>query len=93
MDVLIELKMQKCEKVKFLLILEQEVDVYLLLIKKKLPHVEVFAIDVSEKALEVARKNAVEQDVKINFQNLIFSMKLRGINYQLLILSLVILLI
>lgn len=34
---------------------------------KKLPHAEVFAIDVSEKALKVAKKNAEINQVNINF--------------------------
>ena len=35
--------------------------------KANLPHVNVSAIDVSEKALEVARRNAVSNKVEINF--------------------------
>ena len=36
-------------------------------LKANLPHVNVSAIDVSEKALEVARRNAVSNKVEINF--------------------------
>ncbi|GHV07825.1 release factor glutamine methyltransferase [Bacteroidia bacterium] len=34
---------------------------------KKLPNASVFALDISEKALEVARKNAANNEVKISF--------------------------
>ena len=36
-------------------------------LKKELPNAEVFTIDVSEKALEIARKNAVDNEVEVNF--------------------------
>lgn len=36
-------------------------------LKSNLPEAEVFAIDVSEKALEVANQNAKDNNVKINF--------------------------
>lgn len=36
-------------------------------LKKKLPHTHVEAIDISEKALEVARKNAIMHQVSIHF--------------------------
>ena len=36
-------------------------------LKKELPNAEVFTIDVSEKALEMARKNAVDNEVEVNF--------------------------
>ncbi len=36
-------------------------------LKKELPNAEVFTIDVSEKALEMARKNAVDNEVEVHF--------------------------
>ena len=36
-------------------------------LKANLPHVNVSAIDVSEKALEVAKRNAVSNNVEVNF--------------------------
>lgn len=36
-------------------------------LKKFLPNAEVFAIDISDKALEVAKKNAIANQVTINF--------------------------
>jgi len=36
-------------------------------LKKKIPNAEVSAIDVSEKALEMARKNALDNQVEVNF--------------------------
>ena len=36
-------------------------------LKKSLPNAEVFAIDISEKALEIAKKNAEINQVEINF--------------------------
>ncbi|WP_396158929.1 peptide chain release factor N(5)-glutamine methyltransferase [Flavobacterium sp.] len=36
-------------------------------LKKEIPSAQVSAIDVSEKALELARKNAINNDVEINF--------------------------
>jgi release factor glutamine methyltransferase len=36
-------------------------------IKKNIPQAEVFAIDVSEEALKVAKRNAVENKVEVNF--------------------------
>jgi release factor glutamine methyltransferase len=39
-----------------------------LAIKKKLPHFEVHAIDISEGALQVAKKNAAAQQLTIHFQ-------------------------
>ncbi len=36
---------------------------------KNLPHSKVFALDVSEKALEIAKKNAVLNEVELNFLN------------------------
>jgi release factor glutamine methyltransferase len=36
-------------------------------LKKNIPNAEVFAIDISEKALEVAKKNAAENSVEVNF--------------------------
>jgi release factor glutamine methyltransferase len=36
-------------------------------LKKEIPSAQVSAIDVSEKALEMARKNAINNDVEINF--------------------------
>lgn len=36
-------------------------------LKKNLPHAEVFAIDVSKKALEVAKENATLNGVEVNF--------------------------
>ena len=36
-------------------------------LKKKLPYAKVFAIDISENALEVAQKNAKDNDVEVQF--------------------------
>jgi len=36
-------------------------------IKRKLPKADVYAIDVSEEALKVAKKNAIENNVMVNF--------------------------
>ena len=36
-------------------------------IKRKLPEADVYAIDVSEEALKVAKKNAIENNVMVNF--------------------------
>ena len=36
-------------------------------IKKNIPQAEVFAIDISEEALKVAKRNAVENKVEVNF--------------------------
>ena len=36
-------------------------------LKKEIPNAIVFAIDVSEKALEMARKNAVDNEVEVHF--------------------------
>ena len=36
-------------------------------IKKNLPHAEAYAIDISDKALEVAKRNAIENKVNVNF--------------------------
>ena len=36
-------------------------------LKKEIPNAGVFTIDVSEKALEMARKNAVDNEVEVNF--------------------------
>jgi release factor glutamine methyltransferase len=36
-------------------------------LKKEIPNADVFAIDISEKALEMARKNALDNQVEINF--------------------------
>jgi release factor glutamine methyltransferase len=36
-------------------------------IKKNIPQAEVFAIDISEEALKVAKRNAVENNVEVNF--------------------------
>ena len=36
-------------------------------LKKEIPNAEVSAIDVSEKALEMARKNALDNQVEVNF--------------------------
>lgn len=36
-------------------------------IKRNIPQAEVFAIDVSEEALKVAKRNAVENNVEVNF--------------------------
>ena len=41
-------------------------------LKKELPAAEIFAIDVSEDALSVAKKNAAHQNVKIEFMQLDF---------------------
>jgi release factor glutamine methyltransferase len=41
-------------------------------LKKELPAAEIFAIDVSEDALQVARKNAKDQNASINFLQLDF---------------------
>jgi len=37
-------------------------------LKKKLPEIDVYAIDVSEEALEVARENALSMDIKLRFE-------------------------
>ena len=44
-------------------------------IKKEIPNALVSAIDVSEKALEMARKNAIDNEVEVNFilQNILES--------------------
>ncbi|WP_264559362.1 peptide chain release factor N(5)-glutamine methyltransferase [Flavobacterium sp. N2270] len=54
-------------------------------IKKNIPQAEVFAIDISEEALKVAKRNAVENNVEVNFilQNILEVEKLSIINYQL----------
>ena len=54
-------------------------------IKKNIPQAEVFSIDVSEEALKVASKNAIENKVEVNFilQNILEVEKLSIINYQL----------
>uniref|UniRef100_UPI00404AA2D0 peptide chain release factor N(5)-glutamine methyltransferase n=1 Tax=Flavobacterium sp. TaxID=239 RepID=UPI00404AA2D0 len=54
-------------------------------LKKNIAQAEVFAIDVSEKALEIAKKNAVENNTEVNFilQNILEIEKLSIINYQL----------
>ena len=36
-------------------------------IKKNIPQAEVFAIDISEEALKVAKRNAIENEVEVNF--------------------------
>ncbi|TAE64667.1 MAG: peptide chain release factor N(5)-glutamine methyltransferase [Flavobacteriia bacterium] len=36
-------------------------------LKKEIPNAAVFAIDISEKALEMARKNALDNQVEVNF--------------------------
>ncbi len=41
-------------------------------LKKELPDAEIFAIDVSEDALQVARRNAQNQNVNINLLNIDF---------------------
>lgn len=41
-------------------------------LKKELPDAEIFAIDVSEYALQVARRNAQDQNVNINLLNIDF---------------------
>ena len=54
-------------------------------IKKNIPQAEVFAIDISEEALKVAKRNAVENNVEVNFilQDILEVEKLSIINYQL----------
>lgn len=49
-------------------------------IKKNIPQAEVFAIDVSEEALKVAKRNAVENNVEVNFilQNILDAEKLES---------------
>lgn len=49
-------------------------------IKKNIPYAEVFAIDVSEEALKVAKRNAVENKVEVNFilQNILEVEKLES---------------
>ena len=41
-------------------------------LKKKLPHCEIYSCDISDKALEVAGKNAAAQEVEISFLQLDF---------------------
>ncbi|MDO5608419.1 MAG: peptide chain release factor N(5)-glutamine methyltransferase [Capnocytophaga sp.] len=55
-------------------------------IAKKFPEIKVTAIDISEKALETARKNALENDVKIHFvqQNILTSTEL-PISYDIIV--------
>lgn len=36
-------------------------------LKKEIPNAEVFTIDVSEKAIETAKKNALDNEVEVNF--------------------------
>ena len=51
-------------------------------IKKKFPEINVSAIDISEKALVVAKKNAIEKKVNINFfHTSIENCNLSNINY------------
>ena len=49
-------------------------------LKQEIPSAQVSAIDVSEKALEMARKNAINNDVEINFthQNILETESLDG---------------
>jgi release factor glutamine methyltransferase len=49
-------------------------------IKKNIPQAEVFAIDVSEEALKVANKNAIENKVEVHFilQNILDAEKLES---------------
>ena len=57
-------------------------------IKKEIPNALVSAIDVSEKALEMARKNAIDNEVEVNFilQNILEIDDLKSLptsNFQL----------
>jgi len=49
-------------------------------IKKNIPQTEVFAIDVSEEALKVAKRNAIENKVEVHFilQNILDAEKLES---------------
>ena len=49
-------------------------------IKKNIPQAEVFAIDVSEEALKVAKRNAIENKVEVHFilQNILDAEKLES---------------
>jgi release factor glutamine methyltransferase len=51
---------------------------------KNLPEAKVYALDISEEALEIARQNAELNNVKVNFfQQDLFAPQLSIINYQL----------
>ena len=57
----------------------QEADVSLVSLAKNLPNAEVFAIDVSEKALATAQKNAERNEVEVTFieQNILETLDLK----------------
>ncbi|GHT87776.1 release factor glutamine methyltransferase [Bacteroidia bacterium] len=51
---------------------------------KNLPEAKVYALDISEEALEIARQNAELNNVKVNFfQQDLFASQLSIVNYQL----------
>lgn len=56
-------------------------------LKKVLPDIDITAIDISEKAIEIAKQNALLNNVKINFllSDLFKTCELRTTNYGLII--------
>lgn len=54
---------------------------------KSIPNVSITAVDISEKAIEAAKQNALSNKVKINFlvSDLFGSNKLRAGNYELIV--------
>lgn len=66
-EELVELIVKKCAQKKSLLDIGTGSGCIPIAIKTKLPEMEISALDVSEAALEIARKNARENSVAIHF--------------------------